>query len=416
MSELANIARQHTTFADPNGKVTGIPMTGKKVKPSETVHITKDIMFKTKQSFTSPSTTLGVDHVFTVFRADQYVSNFWLEITGTGAAVYDIGNLGGYSCINRVQISQGDEIMMTYTGEDLAKLVHLINRSNPDALAELATLSRSTADTDVTPMIIPILAPGSNLLFSADAYNAASPAWPIGACSSDMIITVTLNTGAYISKTNAFQLASLKLKYYKYVDKNPVNNQFQKNKGADSTGVYYSWFYMRPISGNETAVLVANTDYTFKTDNIIVEGEVDAIVMDVVTTGAGSKEEDMEYFDKAIINKLEFRSGDALIYAHENQYEARYLSLKDWRCINKLAGSATDLGYIYAMGVSEDPFASVISGNIKGSVNFNINKPTYILQVLANATYRIRYMAIYKCFYEIKLGGNGGKKMIPYTN
>ena len=355
--------------------------------------------FKETNEILSQSTTLDSEHIFTIPNSNGYTGHMWLEIKGTGVSVYDIGVWGAANCLKEVKADHGNRDMVQYTGSDLVKFIHLANKDTR-VLAALQEMAGS-GDTDTNTMIIPILAPGSNLKYSYDSYDARAPAWPIGAINTPMDIKVTLNTGAFISKTNAFQLSSIKLKYISYT----LDSDNIANTKPTKSGIYYTWNYFDILSNEYAVTLTDATEAQFTIDNVITQGLLDSVIIDVLDRT--TKVADKEYHDTEPIDELELiTDGRKTIYEHSSTQEGQLNCLRDWKVNNKIYGSASTFGYFYPMGITGRPDLSSISGNIgtKG-LNLNDNKPTVKLTctTLTNSgtAHTVRVIGMYKALYQV---------------
>jgi len=354
--------------------------------------------FKERRSLTSESTTLGTEHQFEINRTEGVVGDFWLEITPDNSAEFDVGTGGACSCIDRIEIEIGKNLV-TYSGETLFKIIHMVNKDE-DTKTELVSLM-GVDDVNADPMIVPILAPGSNLMYGKEG-SPWNPFFPIGACSNPMVIKVYFETGAYISKTNALAVNSIKLRYMKVSAKNL--NLSLSNKRPSRSGIFYSWFYVKPIDNSYTRTLTDATEDQFTIDNVITNGQLKGIVIDVLdrTTSAA----DMEYFDTQPIDALYLQvKGTQSIYEHDNKFEARLRCMKDWKILNKYNSTTADLGYYYPMALEGRTDWDFDNVGTKGQ-NLNLNKPTVKLTctTLQNSAtaHTVRVCALYKCYYQVR--------------
>ena len=394
MSEALEISKYHSSF---NEKLSTRVVNDFKKSIGDTVK-SKYLYFKSRRSITSDSTTLGTEHVFSINNSYGYVSDFWLEIRGDNSAVFDIGVGGACNCIKEIKIEIGSKTLCTYSGDDLYKMIHLVNRDE-NIKTELISLMKS-GDTNADPLLTPILVPGSNLIYGLDAFDQRSPAWPIGAQNNPLVIRVTLQTGAYISKTNAFVMGSMRLRFMSYA----VQNDDIANKKPSKLGLYYSWYFFKPLGNTYTRTLTDATEDQFTIDNVITQGMLNGIVIDVLDRT--TKVADMEYQDTEPIDELALKvRGTEVLYEHDSQEEGRLRCLKDWKILNKYNTSASTFGYYYPMALTARSDLSISSIGTKG-LNLNLNKPTIYLTCtsLTNSgtAHTVRVLALYKCMYNIK--------------
>jgi len=391
MSEALQISNYSGTFVDT---VSSTPLVDLKKSSGNTTKVLEKA-FKIKRTITSESSAMGTDHIFSIPASHGYVSHLYFEVQGTNSVVYDFGEwaLAG-NIIKQVKVEIGSEIMCTYSGVDLVKMIKVANRSSNDAFEELRSISGND-DTNADIMLIPLLAPGSNLVHSLDAFDVRCPAFPIGACNNPMVVTVTLQTGAYAS-TNALVINAPKLNFFTYAVDEPRNIS---NKQPSNTGVYYSWVYCKPISTTQSITLVANTENQFVIDNIITQGELEYVLIDFLIA---AKATSLDFCDSSAMSRLALKvRGTEILYEHTNVWEGRLNFLRDFKCINKLT-TTSGYGYLYGMTTTLRPDLGGISGNIgsKG-INLNLNKPTVFVTDTVGGTYTIRPVAMYKALYNV---------------
>jgi hypothetical protein len=393
MSEALQISNYSKSF---NSELSTRVINDFKKTTNDTVK-TKFQYFKKRRTITSESTVLDSDHLFSIPVSHQYVSSFYLEFTSDDSLAWDIGVGGACNLIKQVKIESGSEALQTYTGNDLYKLIHLANKDS-DNRDELVRLMKS-GDTNADVMLCPLICPGSNGIIGLDSFDARSPAWPIGAMNNPLTIRITLQTGAYVSKTNAFVLASMKLRFFSYA---VANDNLANIRPSNSGGIFYTWNYIKTLSNEYSRTLTNNSEDEFTIDNVITQGLLNGVVVDVLDKT--TQVVDKEYFNTEGIDTLKLVvRGNEELYIHESQEEGSYLCLNEWKVKNKYSTSATGLGYLYPMSVTSHPWMFTNIGG-KG-LNLNLNKPTIKLTVksLSNSgtSHFVRVMAIYKCLYNI---------------
>ncbi len=356
------------------------------------------VYYKERRSITSESTTLDTEHLFSIANSYSLVSHFWIEITSDDSAAFDIGAYGAQNCIKRIEIEIGSRKLCDYSGDDLVKILHFVNR-NSIIRDELNSLAGS-GDVNAVPMITPIIAPGSNGIYSLDASIIKTPAFPIGACNNPLVIRVTMQSGSYISKTNDFSMASLKLKFFSYAVKaDPIPNV----RPRAIQGIYYTWNYIKPMGNTYTRSLTSATPSQFTIDNVITQGMLNGVIIDVLDNA--TKGDDKEYQDTQPVDVLTLSvRGNSELYQHENAQEARLLCMQDWKVVNKYNGTTDKYGYVYPMALTGRPDLSWVNIGTQG-LNLNLNKPTVTLTCNSLTTspgdYKVRVLAIYKGLWSV---------------
>jgi hypothetical protein len=402
MSEALEISKSHTSFSEnqPARVIDDI------LKDTAQTIKTKYRYFKKQRSITHSTSALGAETLYEIQRDYGFVSDFWLEIKSDNSAAWDIGVGGACNAINRVRVEIGSEVMMEYSGDDLYKMIHLMNKDE-DTKTEIVSLMKS-GDPNADPLTVPLLVPGSNLCLEADPVDSRNPVFPIKACSQHMTIRITLQTGAFISKTNAFVLGSMTLKFKSYkIDNDPVE-ALRTTGLKSSTNIFYSWNFLRPVGTTYTRTLTDATADSFTIDNVITDGELNCIVIDVLDRT--TKVADMEYQDTQIINVLELLvRGTEKLYEHSTAETGRILCRQEFKITNKYNSSASGYGYFYPMALTGRPDLSMKNFGTKG-LNLFLNKPTINLTCtsLTNSAsaHTVRVLGVYKCMYQIRSNGD----------
>jgi len=396
---------------------------------------TAEVYYKERRSITSESTTLDTEHLFSINNSYSMVSHFWLEITSDNSAAFDIGDWSAANCIKRIEIEIGSRKLCDYTGDDLVKILWLTNRDTSvrEELYQLANgITRPSGDPNAIPLLIPIIAPGSNCIYSLDASDQRTPAFPIGACNNPLVIRVTIQSGSYISKTNDFVMASLKLKFMSYaVKRDPIPN----TRPSAVQGIYYTWNYVKPMSNTYTRTLSNATEDQFTIDNVITQGMLNMVIVDVLDRSTHVADKEYQWGQPIDELKLTVR-GNSELYQHESQSEGRLLCLMDHKVPNKLrvrynSGLSTgaidsgahsnahthalstldgyvqyqeQFGFIYPMSLTGRPDLSWVDVGSQG-LNLNLNKPTIYLTCtsLTNTAsqHTVRVLAIYKGLWNV---------------
>lgn len=370
--------------------------------------------FKTRRLITSDSNTLGTDQVFSIPNSYGYVSHFYLSITGSSASL--ASQWAAVNLIRQIKVEIGSEIMCTYTGQSLAQMLWIANRASIENAWELRRLTEaggaaSGNNVGVTvanlPLIIPIICPGSNGIYTLDAFDQRSPAFPLGACNSPMVITVTMQTGA-LAFNVAYVMTNMQLGFFSYaVDES--RNIANKEPGVG--GVYYSWVFTKPVCNSYRRVWTAATPDQFTIDNVITQGELDSILIMAVNS---TREGTFDHMAGDAITSLQLLvRGTEVLYQHQSENEGCLNFLRDFKIKNKLtdfltaggvAGTYTPFGWMYGMSLTNRPDVSSISGNIgtKG-INLNLNKPTILCTpfTTSGATTNIIITALYKALYNV---------------
>ena len=408
MSQALEISKYSNSFVNTLSTETFRDL---KKTTGETKKINEQWFKQRRYILSETPTIMDTDHVFSIPNSYGYVSHFWLEVgvgvihgsATTGTMDWVCANL-----IKKVKVEIGSEIMCTYSGHDLIKLIHLANRGNSDVMNELYSiagnlLTSSTPAATTTICAIPILVPGSNLVHDLDAFDVRSPAWPIGSCNSPMVITITMNSSTYMSATGwTYSVSDTKLKFFSYA----VDGDNIANKTVSPTGLYYTWNFIKPISSTYPLTTVDATEHQFTIDNIITQGELDGIVIDVL----GATENTAKIYQSTIeLKKLSLKvRGNEILYEHDTVVEGKLNCLREWKCKNKVVVNAnpTYRGAFYPMPLTGRPDLSGISGNIgtKG-INLNLNKPTVFLMINRSGdagVSLVSVMGIYKALYNIK--------------
>lgn len=393
MSEALQISNYHRSM---NSQLSTRVINDLRKTTGDTVK-TKAQYFKQLRSITSESTVLDTEHLFSINNSYSFVSNFYAEFKATGVNVYDIGVGGACNCIKEVRIESGSEALMTYSGNDLYTMLHLLNKDE-DERTELVRLMKS-GDPDTAVMMVPIICPGSNGIIGLDSFDSRSPAWPVGAMNNPLTIRITLQSGSYISKTNDYQLGSLKLKFFSYAVQ---NDNLPNLRPSGAGGIFYTWNYIKTLSNEYTRTLTDATEDEFTIDNVITQGLLNGVVVSILdqTTHAVDK----EYQDTQPIDSLQLVvRGNEKLYEHDSQEEGSMFCLQDWKVRNKYASSAANLGYVYPMALSSHAWMQTNIGG-KG-LNLNLNKPTVKLTCasLTNSAtaHKVRVIAVYKALYNI---------------
>jgi len=403
MSEAWEIQRFKQSFN--KALVTNISNSFKKTT-RDTIK-TRYRYYKTLRSFTSSRTTMDTDHFFEIDESYAYIGKAWLELVGSNLVAYDIGNGGAYNAIKRIRVEQGGRVPFSYTGDDLWKMTHLVNKNAP-SMTEIHSLADPSSDPNATPLLVPILIPGSNLRYSLD-HDTREPVFPIGALNSNLRITVTLQSGSYVSKTNDYGITSLKLKVFTFnLDNDDINN-----KRPTRSGIYYSWFFMRPISRVFTETLTDATAKSITLDTIIEEGMLNSIVVDVLDKTTHYADKEYQKTQSIDVIKLTGRGSDGILYQHDNAQSGRLQCLESWKLTNLYSGSASGFGYFYPIPLTCRPDISIEN---PGTIGLDLNGINPNLEItcttLTNSgtDHDIRILALYKCLFSVK-----NNKNIDYT-
>ncbi len=369
-------------------------------KTTSDTYKTKYQYFNTRRSITSESTILDSEHLFQIPETYGYVGNFWLQMVSDGSAVFDLGAWGIQSAIKEVKIEIGSKTLMTYSGHDLVKMINLQVRDSAKK-DELKALSGS-GDPSLTPMMTPLIAPGSNLQYwDLDGFDVRQPVWPIGAQNTPLLLRITLRAGSAFSKTNPFVMGSLKLFFDTF---SVANDNIASIRGSQVGGVYYTWNYVKILSNYDNITVTDATEVSQNIDNVISQGLLNFICFDLldVTT----KEADMEMYDTEPIDALEIVvRGSEDLYIHDSKEEARLGIMKDFKVIGKYNGTNTGYGYFYPCALTVLPAMGFSQISSKG-LDLNLNKPLikFTCNSLTNSgtTHRFRYMAVYKALWNLK--------------
>lgn len=383
-----------------------------------------DKVFKYERAISSNLTGLGaygVEHVISIPVSERYVSNLSLEIAGTTAdATTNATDYNNWaiqtSLIKKVKIVIGDTTMCEYTGSDLVKIITYANRSSPTNIIELNSLAGSgNVGCEATtlrsiPMITPLLGPGSNCIYSLDAFDQRNPAFPLGGCNQPMDIRITTQASSY-GTSKPLTITYVKLRYISYSAEGVPD---VANKSV-STGIFSSWVYSKPITytlGGQS--LTDGTIFATNIDPVISQGELDGVCVSLLQSTMTSA---LKFTDYAQIDKLQLlcRSTDVM-YNQDNMYQGRLNSMREMKIPNKIYGSTAKYGYVYYMALTNRPDLSGISGNYgtKG-VDLNINRPLVQITLGTNAesptgTYDLQVLAFYKCEWGIYNNKNSYSK------
>jgi len=400
MAEQLNVSKYNPTF---NDKISCKEVNDFKKTTSDCFKLTGKY-FRTLRNISAASTTLATEQLFTIPKELGHVSHFYVEFIGSNPGTHAIGNWMAANVISSIKIEQGDQTLMQYTGQDLVKMLHLVNRDKnvKTELAAIAngntTISSSYGDPSASPLIIPLIAPGSNGVHTLDSSDIRNPAWPIGAANTPMTIRITTRTGAQIagSSNTAYALTTFKLKFFSYA----VDNSGVYNLQPSSSGIYYTWNYFRTISNIYSRAHAATDSFTI--DNVITQGELVGITVSVngATENTGTSIGYL-YNKSTSLTALSLTMNGEKIYEHSNVVEAQLRCLADWKVKNQIEGDDGN-SYIYPMALTCRPDLSLMNIGTNG-INLNNNKPTIdVTNGTSDTTAYFHLMAIYKCLYNIK--------------
>lgn len=390
-SELLNLSQRNKPLNDGLTARTIPDMdrkSNKTFKTKETYYV-EDI----RQTSQSGGTLLGAEHIFRIQRSEMFTRDKFLEIPLGDAAVLDVGKMCGYSMIDLVTINQGRDLN-NYSGEVLNQIVHTIN-TDSDMKKHLALIGGGEgADIGGQVLIIPILCPGSNCVFKGYSDIGQRPFWPIGKCSSDLIIKIKFKTQAEIDVNSAITINAPILRYTrakKRGDFGTPKTQAGEQIIFDTIAPYV--LEKSPII--ETVVATNTTVYQLS--DLCRDGDIQWIGFHRCIDA--NYDTAKEYFVTQEIPQADLKLKGQTLYSHSSTNEAISKHVRNFKEINKW-GNTTNPTYYYNMPISAN-FAWDVKNIGSPGANFKIETPTLEIVEPASDTIRTKIFVLYKCKYTL---------------
>lgn len=366
-------------------------------KSDNDVFVTKEQGFMEK-AVLSPDgsiTGFGRQYKFRIKKSDMFVSDLTLRIVpgGTGTT----GAWVGISMIDHIEFDVGGKKWLLQ-GDALLMYLLIVNNTTKgynmliDKLGPVAGVTT----TLISPVLVPLVGPGTNGVYHNTYSFPSNPAFPVGRLYDDLNVIVTLNPVTTFDSTSSTTLSDISMEYRKYIIVDDIGVHPITSGSLD---VVYSYNFMEIKSftfpgSAKTAGAVSN--YDLKT--IIEDGDIQYFGFWGVTDGEYDTNKDP--FNTVEIPIWELKFQGTRIFHSESSQQYR----NDYNKIFHGDNIFSTGKYFYIAPISTN-FAYLPSTVGADGVNFlNENMILYITEPTTD-TVRYNTHAYYRMKIDVRKNG-----------